>query len=98
VFKYADKEFTGIPSNSPLTTLEDSVLPKMEAGIEPKHRVPNTHHKTYQTYLNDASIFRRGYYNKKLRTVLENEFDATTQKWLDLEVWYSSYVFPRYKK
>lgn len=98
VFKYADKEFTGIPSNSPLTTREDSVLPKMEAGIEPKHRVPNTHHKTYQAYLNDASIFRRGYYNKKLRTVLENEFDATTQKWLDLEVWYSSYVSPKHRK
>lgn len=92
VFKHADQEFTAIPSNSPLTSLEDSVLPKMEMGIEPKHRVPNTHHKAYEAYLNNTSVFRRGYYNRKLRAVLENEFDPTTQKWLDLEVWYSQYV------
>lgn len=98
VFKYVDPEFTAIPSNSPLTAKEDSVLPKMEMGIEPKHRVPNTHHKAYQAYLNNASVFRRGFYNKTLRTVLENEMDATTQRWLDLEVWYSSYVSPGYKK
>ncbi len=98
VFKHVDKAFTGIPSNSPLTTREDSVLPKMETGIEPKHRVPNTHHKAYKSYLNDASVFRRGYYNKKLRAVLEKEFDPGTQKWLDLEVWYSRYVSREHKK
>lgn len=92
VFRYADKKFTSIPSNSPLTTREDSVLPKMEMGIEPKHRVPNTHHKAYEAYLNKASVFRRGYYNKKLRAILENEFDPITQRWLDLEVWCSRYM------
>jgi len=92
VFKYVDPEFTAIPSNSPLTALEDSVLPEMEAGTEPKHRIPNTHHQSYKTYLNEASVFRRGYYHKKLPLRLKNEFDPTTQKWLDLEAWYSCYV------
>lgn len=92
VFKFVDPAFTALSSNSPLTAREDSVLPEMETGIEPKQRVPNTHHKTCKNYLADDAIFRRGYYNKKLRAVLENEFDAITQKWLDLEVWYRSYV------
>lgn len=98
VFKHVNPEFTNLPSNSPLTSREDSVLPKMETGIEPKQRVPNTHHRTCKNYLNNASVFKRGYYNKKLRAVLENEFDAITQKWLDLEVWYSSYVSRGHKK
>ncbi len=98
VFKYVDPEFAGIPSNSPMTALQDSVLPKMEAGVEPKHRIPNTHHKAYKTYLDEASGFRRGFYNKSLRKVLENEFDPITQKWLDLEAWYSCYVSRKEKR
>lgn len=96
VLKHAEKAFTVIPSNSPLTGREDSVLPQMDMGIDPKHRVPDTHHKAYKTYLNDQRIFRRGYYHKMLRRILENEFDKTTQAWLDLEVWYGRYVTGEY--
>jgi hypothetical protein len=93
VFKHADKAFTEIPTNSPLANRTDSVIPKMNSGIEPKHQIPNTHHKAYNDCLNDAKIWKRKYYNKKeLIKTLENEFDTTTKQWLDFEVWYSRYI------
>jgi Glutamine amidotransferase domain len=92
VFTHIDKTFTQIPTNSPLANRADSVIPKMNNGIEPKHQMPNTHHKAYTDCLNDAKIWKRKYYNKKkLMNTLENEFDPTTKQWLDFEVWYLRY-------
>jgi hypothetical protein len=93
VFKHVDKTFTEIPTNSPLANRADSVIPKMTSGIEPKHQIPNTHHKAYIDCLNDAKIWKRRYYNKKeLIKILDNEFDTTTKQWLDFEVWYERYI------
>ncbi len=95
IFKYADTAFTKIPSNSPLTNREDSVIPNMDIGIEPKHQIPNTHHKAYTDCLNDIKIWKRNFYNKKeFEKTLENEFDKTTKQWLDFEVWYYKYIAP----
>ncbi len=92
VFQYCDKEFTQIPSNSPLTNREDAILPKMDIGIEPKHQIPNTHHKAYKDYLNNNKMWERKFYNKKsFEKILVHEFDTTTKQWLDFEVWYSKY-------
>ncbi len=93
VFKHIDKSFTEIPTNSPLANREDSVIPKMNNGTEPKHQIPNTHHKAYKDCLHDAKIWNRKYYNKKeLLKISGNEFATTSKQWLDFEVWYSRYV------
>lgn len=93
IFSLCGKEFTQIPSNSGLTDRFDSVIPKLEAGIEPKHQIPNTHHKAYTLCLSNPKIWKRRYYNKnELMKSLKNEFDTTTKQWLDFEVWYARYV------
>jgi hypothetical protein len=93
VFKYVSQDFKTIPSNSPLTNREDSLLPKMDFGIEPKQQRPNTHNKAYLDCLKNEGIWKRNYYNKsKLLKILENEFDSTTKQWIDFEVWYARYV------
>jgi hypothetical protein len=93
VFKYCDKAFTGIPSNSPLTNRSDSVVPKMEIGIEPKNKIPNTHHLFYQTQRVDENLWRKHFYNKpKLNRILEDEFAPVSRLWLDFEAWYALYM------
>ena len=93
ILSLCEKEFTQIPSNSNLTNRTDSIIPKLETGIEPKHQIPNTHHEAYKDYLSDTKVWKRNFYNtKSLKKILENEFDSTTKQWLDFEVWYSKYI------
>lgn len=92
VFKHCHSEFTEIPSNSSLTNLPNSVLPKMEMGIEPKHHLPQTHKNAYTKCLNSNQTWSKKLYNKdKLLSILKDESHNITKRWLDFEIWHSRY-------
>ncbi len=92
VFKHCKREFTEIPSNSSLTNLPNSILPKMEMGIEPKRHLPQTHNNAYIKCLNSSKTWSKKLYNKnKLLRILNNESHNITKRWLDFEIWYSRY-------
>lgn len=93
IFRQCKKEYTDIPSNSLLTNREDTAIPKLTTGTEPKNQVPNTHHKEYTKRLTDQKVWRRHFYNdRKLKEVLSNELDPLTKRWLDFETWYARYM------
>ncbi|MCC6373174.1 MAG: hypothetical protein IT236_19375 [Bacteroidia bacterium] len=95
VFKLVPTEFTSIPSNSPLTNRADSVIPKLNTGLEPKKNIPNTHHVAYLECLANKVIWKRGFYNEpKLKSILNEEMNALTKQWLDFEVWHRHYFKP----
>lgn len=89
VFQFCDPVFTEVPSNSPLVNIEGSRLPKLNLGIDPKHRVPNTHHASYLKIKADFKKRHLHFYNeKKITEILENEFDPITQRIIDFEMWF----------
>lgn len=92
VFKHCKREFTEIPSNSSLTNLPNSILPKMEMGIEPKHHLPQTHTNAYLKCLNSSKTWGKKRYNKNtLLGILNDQSHIITKRWLDFEIWHSRY-------
>ena len=93
MFKLCPKEFCEIPSNSPLTNRPDTVISKMENGIEPKNRMPNNHRESYNSNMANSLIWKRKFYNqKKIKEILKDEFNSITKLWVDFETWYTKYV------
>ncbi len=93
VFAYVNSDFKSIPSNSPLTNRDDSLLLKMNSGIEPKHQFPDVHHEAYLDCIRDRKIWKRHMYTKNmLKKLLASEYDALTRQWLDFEVWRRKYA------
>lgn len=79
--------FLKIPSNSPLTNRSDSVIEKLRAGTEPKHRLPDVHGKTL-TLLMTTGAFRKGnMFSTKMEPELNSGQSSFTKQWLDFEVW-----------
>ncbi|PBQ30965.1 hypothetical protein CNR22_04000 [Sphingobacteriaceae bacterium] len=92
LFKLCDKAFTSIPSNSPLTNRADSVIPKLEIGIEPKGLLPDTHHAAYMERLEDKTTWKRHVYTSEFKKKLSQGSGALATRWLDFETWYARYV------
>ncbi len=92
VFKFVDATFKEIPSNSPLTNRDDSEIPKLKLGIEPKHNIPNKHSLAYNKKIASIDVWKKQFYNKsKILEILKNENDSISKQWLDFEMWYSRY-------
>jgi Glutamine amidotransferase domain len=93
VMKNAPYEFLEIGSNSPLTNRADSIIPKLNIGVEPKHQLPDVHHLAHLRFLNNQRIWDRKFYKKKgMRKTLSNESDPISKRWLDFEVWLTDYM------
>lgn len=92
LFKLCPDVFTKIGSNSPLTKRPDSVLPEIVTGIEPKSKIPDTHHQAYTERMANKDQKRCFFYRDGLKKILANEHDLLTRQWLDFETWYARYI------
>ncbi len=92
IFRDFLKELTEIPSNSPLTQREDTALPRMTAGQEPKLVLQPKYQTALDTYRKDYSMWRRRLYRwRHLRQQLSDGNATTTMQFIDFEAWWRRY-------
>jgi hypothetical protein len=89
IFALAFPELIEIPSNSPLTNRDDSCIPKLTAGKEPKIVLQPLYQNALNSFRDDSRVWKRGQYPKLgFKQHLEDGMNPATIKFIDFEAWF----------
>ena len=84
-----------IPSNSPLTSRDDSCIPKSDLGTEPELNIKPVHHNYLRNRSEDSRIWDRGMYRSAVRATIENDINSRLScNFTDFEALAERYSIP----
>ncbi len=93
IFRDVLPELTDIPTNSPLSQREDTAIPRMTSGQDPKVVLQPKYQKALDTYRRDRRTWLRHLYRWwRLRRHLRDGNALVTMQFIDFEAWWRRYV------